>query len=73
MLLGPGNDSSEELAVGVEPAALGPRDAPECPPGTIIDRHRSSLDMTRQTLSARRRLRQRMASLWVLPSAVFLS
>jgi hypothetical protein len=63
---------SEELALGVEPAALDRRVAPDCPPGLAAKR-RSSAIMIRQTRSARRRFRQRMASLRVLPSAIFVS
>ena len=35
---GPGSDLSEELVVGVEPAALDVRVAPECPPGPAAKR-----------------------------------
>ena len=66
---GPGSDLSEELVVGVEPVALDVRVAPGCPPGPAACAVlRSSAIMIRQTWSARRRLRQRMASLRVLPS-----
>jgi hypothetical protein len=33
--VGPGSDLSEELVVGVEPAALDCRVAPGCPPGPV--------------------------------------
>ncbi len=71
-MAGPGSDLSEELAVGVEPAALDSRVAPEYPLGPVADR-RSSAIMTRQTWSASRRFRHRIASLWVLPSAILVS
>ncbi len=45
-LAGPGSDLSEELAVGVEPAALDFRVAPDCPPGLVAMR-RSSVIMVR--------------------------
>jgi len=35
VLAGSGSDLSEELAAGVEPAALDRRVAPECPPGPV--------------------------------------
>jgi len=60
-LAGPGSDSSEVLAVGVEPVAPDCRVAPGCPPGLAAWR-RSSAVMTRQTWSANRRLRQLFAS-----------
>jgi hypothetical protein len=59
---GSGSDFSEELVVGVEPAALDCRVAPWCPPGPAA-RLPSSRIMTRQMWSASRRLRQRIASL----------
>ena len=55
---GPGSDLSEELVVGVEPAALDVRVAPECPPGPAAKRC-SSASMSRQTRSASRRFKQR--------------
>ena len=67
-LAGPGSDFSEGLVVGVEPAALDIRVAPECPPG-FAARRRSSVIMVRQMWSASRRFRQRRASRAVLPSA----
>ena len=71
---GPGSDLPEELVVGVEPAALDARVAPGRPPGLAARADlRSSAIMIRQTWSARRRLRQRMASLWVLPWAILRS
>jgi len=70
--VGPGRDLSEELVVGVEPAALDVRVAPECPPGPAAKRC-SSASMSRQTRSARRRFKQRMASLWDLPATIFVS
>src|SRR3954454_17703051 len=71
---GLGSDLSEELVVGVEPVALDFRVAPGCPPGPAARAVlRSSAAMIRQTWSARRRLRQRMASLRVLPSAILRS
>ena len=69
---GPGSDLSEELVVGVEPAALDVRVAPECPPGPAAKRC-SSASMSRQTRSASWRSKQRMASLWDLPAATFVS
>ena len=69
---GPGSDLSEELVVGVEPAALDIRVAPECPPGPAAKRC-SSESMSRQTRSASRRFKQRMASLWDLAAATFVS
>ena len=69
---GPGSDLSEELVVGVEPAALDVRVAPECPPGPAAKRC-SSASMSRQTRSASWRFKQRMASLWDLPAATFVS
>ncbi len=71
-LAGPGSDLSEELAVGVEPVALDVRAAPECPPGPAAA-CRSSAIMSRQTWSARRRFKQRIASLWVLPVEILAS
>ncbi|MBA2311969.1 MAG: hypothetical protein H0V97_04110 [Actinobacteria bacterium] len=71
--MGPGSDLSEELAVGLEPAALDCRVAPECPPGPVTDIRRSSAIMMRQTWSASRRFKHRIASLWVLPAAIFVS
>lgn len=62
--VGPGSDLSEELVVGVEPAALDRRVAPGCPPGLAANRHSSAI-MIRQTRSASRRFKQRMASLGV--------
>ena len=53
-LAGPGSDLSEELVVGVEPAALDFRVAPGCPPG-FAAMCRSSVIMVRQMRSARRR------------------
>jgi hypothetical protein len=70
-LAGLGSDLSEELVVGVEPAALDCRAAPSCPPG-LAACCRSSLIMTRQRWSARRLLRQRAASRGVFPSAILL-
>ena len=52
-LAGLGSDLSEELVVGVEPAALDCRAAPRCPPRLAACR-RSSVIMTRQRWSARR-------------------
>jgi hypothetical protein len=69
---GPGSDLSEELVVGVEPAALDVRVAPECLPGPAAKRC-SSASMRRQTRSARRRFKQRIASLWDLPATIFVS
>jgi len=69
-LAGPGCDLSEELAVGVEPAALDCRVAPGCPPGFAATR-RSSVIMVRQMWSARRRFRHRRASRAVFPWAIF--
>jgi hypothetical protein len=51
---GSGSDLSEELVVGVEPAALDCRVAPCCPPGPAAY-SRSSRIMSRQMWSARRR------------------
>ena len=53
MLAGSGSDLSEELVVGVEPAALDCVVAPWCPPRLAACR-RSSVIMTRQRWSARR-------------------
>jgi hypothetical protein len=68
---GSGSDLSEELVVGVEPAALDVRAAPDCPPGSVADVHSSRI-ICRQTWSASRRLRQRIASLWVFPAAILV-
>jgi len=59
LLAGPGSDLSEELVVGVEPAALDCRVVPGCPPGFAATR-RSSVIMVRQMWSARRRFRHRL-------------
>jgi hypothetical protein len=69
---GSGSDLSEELVVGVEPAALDVRAAPDCPPGSVADVHSSRI-ICRQTWSASRRLRQRIASLRVFPAAILVS
>ena len=69
---GSGSDLSEELVVGVEPAALDGRVAPCCPPGPAA-RCCSSRIMSRQMWSARRRFRQRLASFSVLPAAILVS
>ena len=69
LLAGPGSDLSEELVVGVEPAALDCRVVPGCPPGFAAPR-RSSVIMVRQMWSARRRFRHRRASRAVLPWAI---
>lgn len=37
VVAGSGSDSSEELVVGVEPAALDCRVAPSCPPGPVVN------------------------------------
>jgi hypothetical protein len=71
-LVGPGSDLSEEPAVGVEPVALDVRVAPVCPPGPV-PASRSSRVIRRHRWSARRRLRQRIASLRVFPAAIFAS
>ena len=52
---------SEELVVGVEPAALDVRVAPRCPPGLAACRC-SSVIMVRQMWLVRRRFRHRRAS-----------
>src|SRR5215813_14228359 len=73
-LVSPGSDLSEELAFGVEPAALDIRAAPGCPPGlAFAAARRSSAIMIRRTWSASRRFRQRMASLGLLPAAILVS
>jgi hypothetical protein len=72
VLAGSGSDLSEELVVGVEPAALDCRVAPECPPGPAACSCSSRI-MSRQMWSARRRFRQRIASLWLLPATILVS
>lgn len=72
LVAGSGSDFSEELVVGVEPAALELVVAPGCPPEPVLAR-RSSWIISRQRWSARRRFRQRIASLWVFPSVIFRS
>jgi hypothetical protein len=62
---------SDELVVGVEPAALDVRAVPDCPPGSSA-LARSSRVINGQTWSARRRFRQRIASLWVFPAAILV-
>ena len=52
--------------------ALDVRAAPACPPGPVAE-PRSSRIICRQMWSASRRLRQRMASLWILPAAILVS
>jgi hypothetical protein len=52
---GSGSDLSQELVVGVEPAALDVRAAPDCPPGSVADVPSSRI-ICRQTWSASRRL-----------------
>jgi hypothetical protein len=52
--------------------ALDCRAAAECPP-RLAAKPRASAIMSRQTRSAKRRFRQRIASLWVLPAAIFVS
>src|SRR5215203_5442836 len=69
-VVGPGSDLSEELVVGVGPAALDCRVAPRCPPGPSV--RRSSLIMVRQRWSARRLFRHRAASRGVFPSSILL-
>ena len=51
---GSGSDLSEELVVGVEPAALDVRAAPDCPPESVVD-VLSLRIICRQTWSASRR------------------
>jgi hypothetical protein len=63
---------SEELVVGVEPDALDVRAAPDCPPESVADVPSSRI-ICRQTWSASRRFRQRIASLWVFPAAILVS
>ena len=46
---GPGSDLSEELVVGVEPAALDVRAAPACPPGPAVARRSSRIIVPLQT------------------------
>jgi hypothetical protein len=69
-LASPGSDLSEELVVGVEPAALDVRVAPRCPPGLAACRC-SSVIMVRQIWLARRRFRHRRASRGVCPRRVW--
>ncbi len=57
VLAGSGSDLSEELVVGVEPAALDVRAVPECPPGSAA-RARSWRIICRHAWSARRRFGQ---------------
>ena len=45
---GPSSELSEELAVGVEPAALDVRVAPECPHGIVVLASRSSQIISRK-------------------------
>jgi hypothetical protein len=59
---GSGSDLSEELVLGVEPAALDCTVAPWCPPGPAAS-CRSSRIMSRQMWSARRRFRQPLVCL----------
>src|SRR6266536_4830554 len=65
---GPGSDFSEVPVQGLEPATLEPVVVPVCPPGPVAVA-RASLVIWRQATSDSRRLRQRRASMVVLPAA----
>jgi hypothetical protein len=63
---GPGSDFSEVPAPGCEPAALEPAAAPMCPHGPAAA-DRAPRIIWWQAISDRRRFRERVASLGVLP------
>src|SRR5690606_37852270 len=73
VVAGPGRGLSEEPAVGCEPVALESESLPLCPPGPVVVCPARSSSIALYTRSDRRRLRQRSASIDVLPPAFFRS
>jgi hypothetical protein len=73
VVAGPGSGLSEVPVWGCEPVALESESLPRCPPGLVVMAWAASLSMVRKTMSDSRHLRQRMASLEVLPRALVRS
>ena len=73
VVAGPGSGLSEVPVWGCEPVALESESSPRCPPGPVVICRAASASIVRKTMSDRRRLRQRMASLEVLPRALVRS
>ena len=69
MVAGPGSDWSEVPVWGCEPAALDVSVAPRCPPEPVPSAATASSSIARNTMSDRRRFRQRIASIEVFPAA----
>ena len=72
---GPGVACPKSRLLGCDPAALAAESFPYCPPGSLTwaCARRASARRRVKTASLTCRLRERRASLWVLPSASFLS
>ena len=70
---GPGVASPKSWRSGCEPAALESEPFPGSPPGPFARAWRASACRRPKMASLTLRLRERSASLWVFPSATFLS